>query len=288
MISIIISSYQDEYFKNLEENITSTIGMPFEIIKIENKGQMGICKAYNKGASQSQYPYLLFLHEDIVFHTKNWGELLCKHLEYGNTGVIGVAGGNYIPIAPSSWNTFPENNFLNIIQNDKNKNQPLHVNSLTENRTRVYSVDGVFLATKKEIYLASPFNEDVEGFHSYDLDFSLRIAKNYQNFVIGDILIEHFSHGLPDRKWFENNLSIRKKLGHNFHKERNPKLEEQAFIGFLALLFKYHGINLKSFFTSLQFLPLKKTNFQGYIQILKYYYYILRYKKSYTKKFNTN
>lgn len=287
MLSIIISSYQDDFFNNLKENINSTIGVPFEIIKIENNGKMGICEAYNKGASQAKNPYLLFLHEDIIFHTKNWGDLLCKHLQYKNTGVIGVAGGNYIPAAPSNWATDPENNFINIIQNDKSKKKPLRVNSLKQNRSRVYSVDGVFLATTKEVYAKYLFNEKITGFHSYDLDFSLRIAKDYENFIVDDILIEHFSHGLPDKTWFENNLIIRKNLGSNYHKEVKPKLEEQAFLVFLGLFFKYRGINLSNFLKSLQFLPLGKTNIQGYIKILKYYYYIFRFKKSYTKKFNS-
>lgn len=31
---------------------------------------MGICEAYNKGAPfLSKYDYLLFVHEDVLFHT---------------------------------------------------------------------------------------------------------------------------------------------------------------------------------------------------------------------------
>ncbi|HBR11511.1 MAG TPA: hypothetical protein DD740_04740 [Chryseobacterium sp.] len=73
MLSIIISSYQPDYFAALEKNIAETCGIPYEIVKIDNPGVMGICEAYNKGAALAQYENLLFLHEDVEFETKDWG-----------------------------------------------------------------------------------------------------------------------------------------------------------------------------------------------------------------------
>ena len=121
MLSIRISSYQPQFYSALEKNIAETIGIPYEIIKIDNPNLMGICEAYNKGASLSKYDYLLFVHEDVIFHTKEWGQKLINHLKLENVGVIGVAGSNYVPIAPIGW-YLPDNsyNFLNYIQNDKN------------------------------------------------------------------------------------------------------------------------------------------------------------------------
>ena len=103
MISIIISSYQDKFYSALEKNIAETIGIPYEIIKIVNPNLMGICEAYNKGASMAKYNYLLFLHEDVIFHTKEWGQKLVSHLEKENVGVIGIAGSNYVPRFPIGW-----------------------------------------------------------------------------------------------------------------------------------------------------------------------------------------
>ena len=59
MLSIIISSYQDKFYSALEQNIAETIGIPHEIIKIDNPNLMGICEAYNKGALLSKYDYHL-------------------------------------------------------------------------------------------------------------------------------------------------------------------------------------------------------------------------------------
>lgn len=88
MLSIIVSSYQKDNFSNFTKNISETIGIGFnyEIIAIENPGLMGICEAYNKGAKKSVYSNLLFIREDVLFTTQNWGELLMRHLEQPNCG----------------------------------------------------------------------------------------------------------------------------------------------------------------------------------------------------------
>ena len=72
MLSIIISSYQPEFYLALEKNIAESIGIPYEIMKIDNPGIMGICEAYNRGAEKAQYDFLLFLHEDVLFETQDW------------------------------------------------------------------------------------------------------------------------------------------------------------------------------------------------------------------------
>lgn len=286
MISIIISSYQKQFFDALVQNIEDTCGITYEIIKIDNPGLMGISEAYNKGAQKAQYPYLVFCHEDILFHTQNWGEKLIKHLQQKDVGVVGTVGSDYVPVAPCGWHVGSmKHQFLHLIQNTKNGNQPEHNKYFSENRHLVYALDGVFLATTKKVYQEFKFNEDVKGFHSYDLDFSLRIAKKYKNYVVSDILIEHFSLGSPDQTWFENNIQIRKNVGSNFHKKKDNIIERKLFISFLALYFKYYGISIKNMFKTFYFLPFGRINLKDYSAIAKSYYYYFRYKKSYTAKF---
>ena len=233
MISIIISSYQDKFYSALEKNIAETIGIPYEIIKIVNPNLMGICEAYNKGASLSKYDYLLFVHEDVLFHTNNWGQILIDHLEIENTGVVGVAGSGYVPKAPISWNV-PDINYvyLNLIQNTKRKNNSKLYSNISES-TKAFALDGVFLAVKKTVYEEFLFDEIVKGFHGYDTDFSLRVATKYDNYVISNILIEHFSKGNPDVFFFKNNVR-------NFQTENGPNgppLDDEIPIdGYLPIL----------------------------------------------------
>lgn len=285
MISIIISSYQPEYFAALENNIAETVGVPYEIIKIENPGLMGIAEAYNKGAKKARFENLLFLHEDVLFHTQNWGEKLIKHLEDPETGVVGVAGSDYVPTAPCGW-YINGRSFLHLIQNDKSHSQPQHIDNTSQNKHSAYALDGVFLAMQKSKFNNFRFDEKIGGFHAYDIDLSLRFAKKYKNYVIADILIEHFSEGSPDKNFTEGNILVRKKWGSLFQTMYSRKIEMDCFEGFLNSYFRYFGINLVNVFQTVRFIPWGRIMMSDYIRLAKSYYRYFKYRKYYEKKFS--
>ncbi|HCR78060.1 MAG TPA: hypothetical protein DIW37_16955 [Chryseobacterium sp.] len=285
MLSIIISSYQKYYFDQLTENIRETIGEGFlyEIIQMWNPNVMSITEAYNSGAEKARYENLLFLHEDLIFHTQNWGYKLLEHLQKESTGIVGVAGSSYVPFAPSSWTVTEKYNSVYILQGNKENTEFFHINSTEKNRTEVFAVDGVFMAIRKENYDKFRFDENLKGFHGYDLDFSLRVAQKLQNFVINDILIKHFSGGNPDKKWLDANISIRKKLGSDFKHQIDPDVEKDVFHGFLYNYFKYYPVNRKNILFTLRFYP-KKLNFKDHLEILKKYYQYIRYSGNINKR----
>lgn len=213
MLSIIISSYHKQFFDALVQNIEDTCGITYEIIKVDNPGLMGISEAYNKGAQKAQYSNLLFLHEDVIFHTKNWGEILVKHLQEKTTGIIGVAGSNYVPHVPAGWFIkAPKYQFMNIIQNSKEGNHAHLLHHMEASKEKVFGVDGVFLGMRKEVFEMHKFNEELKKFHGYDLDIALNTTKNYNNFIVSDILLEHFSLGGADKVHFDAIVYIRKKI----------------------------------------------------------------------------
>ena len=217
MISIIISSYKQNYFEALVENIHDTIGQEvvFEIIQIWNPGTMGLCEAYNSGAEKAKFDNLLFIHEDILFQSNNWGILLIEKLNLPECGVIGVAGNPYYSFVPASWwhskynkthyiQTFSENN---SVFNDK-------LNFISGNEIEeVKALDGVFMACKKNVYDKIKFDESIKGFHGYDLIFSLMASKKYKNYVISNILINHFSNGTFSLEWLKNIIKVREIIG---------------------------------------------------------------------------
>ncbi|MGZ5284050.1 MAG: glycosyltransferase [Kaistella sp.] len=286
MISIIISSYQPEYFAALENNIAATVGVPYEIIKIDNRGLMGVCRAYNTGAKQAKFENLLFIHEDILFHTHNWGEKLINHLQDPETGIIGVAGSDYVPMAPSGWYV-KGHSYLHLLQNSKNRSQPELINATHRNKQSVFALDGVFLAMQKAKFEAFRFDEEIAGFHAYDLDISLRFAKKYKNYVIGDILIEHFSNGNPDKAFFEENILVRKKCGSDFQLIQDSKIEMLCFKEFLYNYYRYSEISFINAFRTLKFIPKGRINFNDYIILLKTYYRYFKFKKYFKEKFAT-
>ncbi len=111
MLSIIISSYQDDYLQQFKTNVEATIGNDFvyEIVTVQNNNKYSINEAYNKGARIAKYNNLLFIHEDVVFSTNGWGDKLVALLSKENVGCIGVAGEDYESYFPSYCVIFPKN-----------------------------------------------------------------------------------------------------------------------------------------------------------------------------------
>lgn len=209
MLSIIISSYQPNFYSVIEENIEQTCGVVYEIIKISNPGLMGICEAYNKGAMNAKYDYLLFLHEDVEFTAGCWGSILINHLKKIDVGLIGLAGCSYVPNVPFSWWDKPDISFRNIQQFNGSKEVK---NYNLEKDQCIAAVDGVFMGCRKDVYEKFKFDNSITGFHSYDLDFSVRVASEFRNKICSEIKLKHFSEGKPDKNWFSSIIKNRIKF----------------------------------------------------------------------------
>lgn len=286
MLSIIISSYQPLYYSQLVKNISETIGdgFSYEIIQILNPNFMSITKAYNDGAEKAQYDHLLFLHEDLIFYTQNWGNVLAQHLSDDKTGIIGVAGSSYVPHAPSSWTVSEKYNFFHLLQGNKNNDEYVSQFKTSKKRNPVFAVDGVFVAIKKENYIPFKFDQNLTGFHGYDLDFSLRVSEKFQNFVVDDILIQHFSKGNQDQNWLDATIKVRENLNIKFNLSIDSETETNIFEGFLYQYFKFYPINFKNILFSLKFYPFKHLKFAQHLFLMKKYYQLMRYSKDINKK----
>lgn len=217
MLSIIISSYNENDFARFSENVADTIGIPYEIIKIHNPGVMGICEAYNKGAAQSKYAYLVFVHEDVIFKSDKWGCTLVKHFQtVENVGVIGVAGATYKPNNLTGWylpqhTSLHRTNYYQANKKDPGFYEYCNYNPQASLFSEVVVLDGVFLAVKKHVWRCFPFDETLNGFHGYDLDFTLSIHSKFKNIVIFNIDLVHYSLGSPNIDWLRNYLAIHRK-----------------------------------------------------------------------------
>ncbi|WP_113654012.1 glycosyltransferase [Pedobacter namyangjuensis] len=288
MISIIISSHNELNFKQIEANIDQTLGEDFEIIKIENQNQMGICAAYNLGATKAIYEYVCFCHEDILFHTQNWGKLLVDLFDKDkNIGLIGLAGSSYKPLIPSGW-SFPASPLIsmNVIQNDPNLiSLPAHQQKINKNHppTPAATIDGCFMATKTSLWKNNQFDEKTfDNYHCYDLDFSLSIGKTHQVVVANNILISHLSSGGFTEKWLAETYKLHKKWKNDLpratenlsRKEKNN--EELGAYQFLMLKthqLKYRRLSLFNVLFKVK--TLKALGWRNWaISLLKTIYYL--------------
>lgn len=278
MLSIIISSYQEEYYKNLQDNIKMTIGdtFPYEIIKIENPGLMGVCEAYNNGASKSKYAHLLFIHEDIHFHTNNWGEKLIQSFStFENVGILGVAGTSYKSRLPIGWWSFQTYNALHLDQVTKEKKIESYRLDKAE---KVLIVDGVFLAMRKEAWEQNKFNENNKHFHGYDIEISIDISKRYQNYIINDIVLEHFSSGVISKNWLDTIIDI---YSRNLFISRNASTSNEIFSYevFLRYLRRFDYSKKERIIAFFKFYRPYLFNLKDNYKILNMFSYYLKSKK---------
>lgn len=196
MLSIIIASHNPTQLKQLKANIAATAGIQFELIVLENAAVWGLCHIYNVGGEKAAYPYLLFLHEDVLIHTNNWGQKLLQHLQNPYYGVIGIMGSRYKSAYGISWRDGETEQFRMQVKDGVERGKLLIQRSNKEEKSEVISIDGVFLACRKEVWQQHPFDaQTFTGFHFYDLDFCMQVGKNFPNYIVYDILVEHFSQG---------------------------------------------------------------------------------------------
>ena len=219
MISVIISTQDSVLLHRVSENIKETIGVEYEIIAIENKAQYSICEAYNIGVSKSKFPFLCFVHEDVLFKTKMWGDRLTSIMKNDTTiGLIGIAGTKFRSSYPSAIGQGPGlSRFLrgNIYawDNYKDFDKSVQQNEIDD----VVCIDGVFMFSKKEVFKNCNFDEKLlTHFHGYDIDFSLQVFfQPYRVVVDRSVLLAHYSDG----NYVGQNTIANRKVGRKWMKK---------------------------------------------------------------------
>ncbi len=257
MLSIITCSIDPASAISLKNNIKETIGLNnWEFLCIDNRNtNKGICTVYNEAAEKANGEILGFVHEDIAFKTKNWGAIIQNILKTSsNPGIVGVAGSTVISKTPAGWHNFylKNENRLHIYQSDKASDKSfsfLNLNPNNENLSQVIAIDGVLMFVKKEIWKEFRFDDtNFKEFHYYDIDFSTRIARKYNNYVSYHVLIEHLSSGDLNKSWIKNTLIFEQKYKNhlplalkNIPVSEHRKEDEQKLIHLLSNMvrFKY-------------------------------------------------
>lgn len=208
MLSLIICSREADISLSLKENIRETIGIQYELIVIDNsKNKYSIFSAYNEGVRRAKYPYLCFMHDDILFHTHEWGEKIIKHFDDPKLGIIGVVGSHYMPKLPGAhWSAgISSGNIIHTID-DITKKEFWRFYGNKINTKEAICLDGCWLCIPSKLFLKIRFDEfTFSGFHCYDTDICLQIVNlNYKVNIIFDIDIEHFSLGQRNHDWLNN------------------------------------------------------------------------------------
>jgi len=249
MFSIIVCSISPERLAALQQNIAKTIGTPFEMIAYDNrKDSRPIATVYNECAAKSNYPYLLFVHEDVEFKTSNWGLILAEKLQEDTCGVIGFAGSSIKSHSYSGWPQPLKGSKIVHVWQHQNKDSPYfwHEN-ISAPFTPCITVDGLALFLQRRIWKENPFDEKkLHGFHCYDIDLSLTVAQKYKNYICGCVEIDHFSLGNFSRTWYAEVVRMHRNKWRAFlplsigtySKKEIEKNEEHALYSFLRGMLK--------------------------------------------------
>jgi hypothetical protein len=240
MISVIVCSVCPDMVKNFSLNLHATIGTPYELLVTDNRSSpRGICTVYNEAAKRAKFPIVCFIHEDVYIHTNNWGKYIIELLSDAEVGLVGVSGSVYKSPYPATWSACHSSFYRShAIQHFKANEKPVIINSNPGKKefAEVAVLDGVFLATRKNVFDEIQFDQETfAGFHAYDIDLSFQVSCKYKLLVTYNILLEHFSEGNTDKRWFKDSVILHKKWKKKLpQKTKSVEKKYEDFSDFLS------------------------------------------------------
>jgi len=204
MITIGFStrSIDNDFVKMLTK--TSGVSKP-EVIPFENNGEFSLTEVYNKILEQSTNDIVILCHDDIYFDSKNWGQKILNHFKRKNDyGVLGLAGTTSMPKSAKWWEDFSKMKGIVNHEHEGKKWESKYSQSKGNELDDVVLVDGLFIVINKK-NIKKKFNEEIGGFHFYDVDFSFRnFIEGVKIGVMYDVRVTHKSVGQTNEQREKN------------------------------------------------------------------------------------
>ena len=204
MITIVYSTRKEN--PSFQEELRKTIGVKkYQILEYTNDGKYSLTELYNRGLKEAENDIVVFCHDDIYFEKKNWGSKLIKAFKRNDDfGIIGIAGGKRMPESGRWWDN--PSDMVGVVNHEHEGKK--WTNTYSDNLGNILSevvlVDGLFFAVKKD-RIKKTFNEEVKGFHFYDVDFSL--SNHLAGVKVGvtfEVRVTHRSIGMTNEEWEKN------------------------------------------------------------------------------------
>ncbi len=211
-VSAIICSIRPDYFAAIKDKLTRQFARhDFEVIGIHDA--KSLCEGYNRGATSAKGDILIFCHDDIDIVHADFGERLLRHLS--DQDVIGVVGASRL--VSGNWGYAGQPSVHGqIIHRPPGETGNIYLGvglqaPVVEN---ICALDGVFIATNRRVWELVRFDEEnFDGFHLYDIDFTWRAyLAGFSLAVPMDLLLMHFSTGTYNREWQRFNVRFLKKF----------------------------------------------------------------------------
>lgn len=183
------------------------------VIQKINNGEKSLTKVYNEILHESKTDYVVLCHDDILFEKNYWGKRVLEHFEKKNNyGILGVAGTSYMASNGCWWTIQSEMMGQVHHQHEGRKWLSKYSEPFGDKINDSVIVDGLFLAINKN-NIKHQFDETVDGFHFYDVDFCFRnFLDNVKIGTISNIPITHLSIGMTNEKWEKNRQNFTEKF----------------------------------------------------------------------------
>ena len=188
------------------EMLKKTSGLPkLEVIPFENNGEFSLTEVYNKLLDQSTNDIVILCHDDIYFDSKNWGQKILNHFKRNSEyGILGLAGTTNMPKSGRWWDDFSKMRGIVNHEHEGKKWESKYSSNKGNQIDDVVLVDGLFIVVNKN-NIKKEFNEEIGGFHFYDVDFSFRnFIEDVKIGVVYDVRVTHKSIGQTNEQWEKN------------------------------------------------------------------------------------
>jgi len=206
-----------------------------EVIEKVNNGEKSLSEVYNEILNESSNDIVILCHDDIYFDTSSWYHKIIKHFEKSDYGILGVAGTTYLPKSGQWWEQRKKMHGIVNHEHQGKKWTSKYSEDLGKKVKEVIVVDGLFIALSKS-KIKYKFDESVEGFHFYDLNFCFpNYLDGVKIGVIFDVRITHKSIGATNDQWEINRVKFSEKYSENLPVKLpiDPNMKLKVLIGCL-------------------------------------------------------
>jgi hypothetical protein len=207
-----------------------------QVIEKVNNGEKSLSQVYNEILSESENDIVVFCHDDIYFDTPSWYHKILKHFEKTDYGILGVAGTTYMPKSGQWWEQRKKMHGIVNHEHQGKKWTSKYSEDLGKKIKEVIVVDGLFISLSKS-KIKHKFDESVEGFHFYDLNFCFpNYLDGVKIGVIFDVRITHKSIGVTNDQWEINRVKFSEKYSENLPVKLpiDPNVRLKVLIGCLS------------------------------------------------------
>ncbi len=199
-ISVVICSVDSDKFERVSALYRRLLaGVTHQILGIHDA--RSLCEAYNRALRDVRGEIVVFSHDDVDILAPDFAARLIAALE--RFDVVGVAGATRAAGPAWSWAGHPYVHGWITHRSAATGDWLVSISSPWPVVGGAQVLDGVLLAGWRRVFEAVRFDAvTFDGFHFYDVDFTLRAARaGWRIGVCAELLLVHESEGRFDADW---------------------------------------------------------------------------------------